>query len=203
MDSDAAESTPSPMSASMQLVIEVVATIQVPVRTNLEPFHTIPAFLNAQTMPVSTDTAKATPEPATCTVVVILLAHFPELADDAPLALDVTPDDTQAVLVHTNAPVRTPSATNASVQDMVVMEALGALPELASNLPAATILLFENSLTIAMTANSLVRAPRPAWLTEVMIILPHLPELVLDSPMALHIVLDNTMPIVMQTDTFV
>jgi len=93
---------------------------------------------------------------------VVLLPQLPELADDAPLALDVTPDDAQAVLVDTNAPEASPGLSHAAMQAVVELILAHAMPVTANSTPVCPVPALPNSLPIQVSADTPITTPEPA-----------------------------------------
>jgi len=175
----------------------------VPVSPHIYPSSTSPTLASSQAIQVAAHSANLSQDPAIWAEEVIALPTLPERTNTAPLPLDIAPEDAQSVFVHTNTFVRTPRAANSAMVVVVVVETLHALPEPARDIPAASIPLAANSLTIAMATDALERTPREHWLAIIMVVLPHLPILTLNAPTALHITFHNTVSVSVQTNALV
>lgn len=77
MMSNAPIGAPNPFRASMENVIVIVATIQVPILTNHHPSDTIPFLEDTQAVQVPADPFFASPKPTRWSIVMILFPHLP------------------------------------------------------------------------------------------------------------------------------
>jgi len=108
VNSNTTVTSPRFTGSAVQLMVVMVATVKMPVLPHNDPTTTCPTLQDSQAVQVPCDSAVTSPTPTTSFVIVVLLPQLPELADGAPLALSVAPDDALAVLVDTNAPEATP-----------------------------------------------------------------------------------------------
>jgi len=121
MDANAAVAAPSPPCSTVQVVIVVIPSDQVPVTSDIVPPCTIPAPQNSQTIQMSTNPSIATPEPAGSSEVPVFLPKVPIGSHSTPMTLVVSVQSTQAVPVHTNALVSTPNPLVLAMQMVVVI----------------------------------------------------------------------------------
>jgi len=70
-------STPSPLSASVETMVVVVLTVQVPVSTYPDPLCARPSTEDAKTVQVAANALCFAPEPSIWSVVVITLPQMP------------------------------------------------------------------------------------------------------------------------------
>jgi len=201
VNSDASEAAPSLANTTMEMVVEVISAVALPVLANRHPADTGPAPQDVMTVPVASDSLGSPPEPTRGLVVMVLLPHLPELADDAPLALDVAPDDAQAVLVDTNAPEASPGLTDTTMEAVVELILAPKVPIAANLHPAGTCPALVSSEAVQVTPDTAITSPEPTWGPVVVIFLPHLPELPDNSPLALVISPDNTQAIPVYANT--
>jgi len=89
MNTNAPIPTPSPLVPSVQMVIVVVPTVQVPVRSDIVPSCTIPAPQNPEAVQMSSNPSITSPEPARSPVVVIATPQVPVCAHASPFTLIV------------------------------------------------------------------------------------------------------------------
>jgi len=156
-------------------MVVIIASVQVPISSNVVPSRARPASQDAQTVQVPPNPSVPAPEPARTLVVMVASVQMPVRAHSAPVALVIAVQCAQAVQVHTNAPVPSPSPLSAAMHAVVVMIAAPQVPVAAHVVPACTIPATENSQSVQMTANSAVSTPEPARASVVVVATPQVP----------------------------
>jgi hypothetical protein len=121
VDANSPEASPGPPVPSMQMVIVVVPTVQVPIRSDIVPSCSIEAPQNPEAVQMSSNPAITSPEPTRSPVVVVATPQMPVCAHAAPFPLIVAVQGTQTVQVHTHPVIASPNPSGPAMILVVVM----------------------------------------------------------------------------------
>lgn len=130
----------------------------------------------------------------------IALPKMPVHPDTSPVALEVFRNHSVTIKINANAAIASPSEFGATVQPMVEVIALVAMPKTTNHHPLHTRPFFENAQSIPMTSNSTKTTPKPSWAFVVMILLPTVPIRPNTTPMTLAVDVESAQPIAMHTN---
>jgi len=176
VDANSPEASPGPPVPSVQMVIVVVPTVQVPIRSDIVPSCSIEAPQNPEAVQMSSNPAITSPEPTRSLVVVVATPQMPVCAHSAPFALIVAVQGTQTVQVHTHPVIASPNPSGPAMILVVVMVASPQLPVAPHIVPSATIPALVHPLAIQMPAHTAVGVgPEPTWPFVIMVATPQVP----------------------------
>jgi len=153
----------------------MVLSDEVPIRTHLVPFGSIPPEANSQSVPMPANTSEFTPGPLIWTVVMILLPQVPIRAHTLPMSVKITEISSQAICMHTNTSIFPPDPASSPMQKMVVIIALPQMPIRADLVPACSIPSHENFQPVAVSADTAEFPPPPSTWLVVVVSLPQVP----------------------------
>ena len=160
MHSYAPEATPSPPVPAMQVVIVVVASVQVPVGPHSSPVRSSEALVHSKAVSVASDLAvMVCPEPPRALVVMVAPVQVPIRAHPAPMALVIAVQRAQAVEMHANPTIAAPGPAMPSVQAVIVVIPSVQMPVAAHVVPPTSIPTLEDALSVEVPPNASVAAP--------------------------------------------
>jgi len=198
---NSAVATPDPAVLSMEVMIVVIASPEMPVLSHGVPSCSSPALVDAPAVEVARNTPVTTPDPARSFVVVIPTPEMPVRPNSPPMALVVAIQGAIAITVHPNPPVTTPHPLVSTMEMVVVMIFAVEVPIAADVVPASSVPAAQDSQTVQMTRNAAVPAPEPTRSTEIPVALPQVPVRAHSTPMALIIAVQGAVPVPMHTNT--
>jgi hypothetical protein len=126
---------------------------------------------------------------------------MPVRAHAAPVALVIAIQGAQAVEVHTDAPVPSPSPLSAAMHAVVVVIATPQVPVAANLHPARTGPAPQDAQAVQVTANATPSAPEPARALVVVVATPQVPIRADSTPVSLVVAIQGSQPIQMNTDS--
>jgi len=135
VDTNAAISTPRPAMSSMQTVIVVIPSVEMPISAYDVPATAIPTFQDSLTVKVATNSSVSAPIPSWTLVVVVFAPEIPVCPHSAPVPLVVHVQHAQAVEVDANAPEPAPSPLSATMEVVVVVVLAPQMPVAAHVVP--------------------------------------------------------------------
>jgi len=156
---DAAESAPSPLVASVQVMIVVIPPVQMPIRTDSMPPGAIPPLQDAQAVQMASNSAVTSPEPMGAFVIMVATPQMPIGTDAAPAALVIPVKSSEAIEVHADAPESPPSPGGATVVLVIVMVSTPEVPIAAHVVPTRTIPAPVHSQPVQMPSHPSVGIP--------------------------------------------
>jgi hypothetical protein len=167
---DAPEPAPSPSVAPVQVMVVIVAAVQVPVAPDLHPTGTGPTPQDAQAVQVHANAPESSPSPLRAAmeamVVVIATPQVPVAADLHPARAGPSPQDTQPVLMAADSSSSAPEPPRSSV----IMVASPQVPVCAHATPTALVVAVQGTQTIQMHTNAPEPAPPPLVATMQMMV---------------------------------
>jgi len=200
--SNAPVSAPDPLVSAVQMMVVVIATVQMPVGADSVPPSSRPALINAQPVSMAANLAVGTtPDPPWALVVVIATVEVPVRPHPAPVALVIPVESTQAIQVHTNAPEAAPHPFHSAVQVMIVPVPPPQVPVTAHAVPTSTIPAPVDPKSVLMASHSAVSIPpEPPRSFEIMVLAPQMPVCPDTTPMSLIVTIQGAQTVKVNTN---
>jgi hypothetical protein len=156
MSANALVSSPPPLGLSSEAVPVMVAAVQVPLATNVNPVGTSPALQAAVAVLVSTLSFQTAPEITRLAVVCVATVQPPFSTNAAPTTLVVAVEGLISISMHTNALVGIgPSPLEAPMQVVIVGVAAEQCPPPSDVVITVATPSVQQALSVEMTANAL------------------------------------------------
>lgn len=193
--------SPSPLHSTVKLMVIMVATIQVPVRSHRVPSRTSPAPQDAQTIEVPTNAARSSPEPARALIVVVSAPQMPIRTHSAPVALVIPVKRAQTVEVNTDPSEPSPVPTVTAMEAMIVMVATIQTPIPSDDNPLTSSPSLQQAHTVQMASNATSASPEPPCWPVVMIASPQMPIRSHTSPATLVVSVHCSATVQMDADS--
>jgi len=123
MMADSAILSPSPLRATMEAVVIMVSSPQVPVASDIVTASPVPSAEGSQSVKMSANSTELAPEPLGSLVVVIPSVQIPVSSHTAPPALVVAVEHAQPVEMMANSAVTAPAPLSPAMMAVIVMVA--------------------------------------------------------------------------------
>lgn len=190
MQTDSPVATPMPSVATMKLVVVLVTTIQMPIRSHLDPSLVGETFQDTKAVKMSANSSGRTPEPTRTLVDPMLSPQMPVRTNSAPMALVIAVQSSQSVqsnccAVDLDFLVSAPNPPVSAMERMSEMIATVQSPVSANNYPLGTSPTLQNPHSVQMPANPSRAAPEPSGWPGIMIAFPQVPVRAHTPPMTL------------------
>jgi len=200
MDTNASVCTPNPLVSTMQMMVVIIPSPKVPVRTDFMPPRTVPAPQDAKAIQVTANATPPSPEPARSPVVMVSAPEMPVRANASPMALVVAVQGSQSVEVNSDATITAPSPAVPSMEMMVVIVATPQVPVCADCMPPSPGPTLEDASAVEMAADSPIATPEPTWALVVVVPTPQMPICSHSSPVTLVVSVQGAQPVEMNTN---
>jgi hypothetical protein len=156
MSANALVSSPPPLGLSSEAVPVMVAAVQVPLATNINPVGTSPALQATVAVLVSALSFQTAPEITRLAVVCVATVQPPFSTNAAPTTLVVAVEGLISISMHTDALVGIgPSPLEAPMQVVIVSIAAEQCPPPSDVVIAVATPSVQHALPVEMTANAL------------------------------------------------
>jgi len=87
---DTPVTSPCPPMSPMEMMVVVIASVQVPVAADFVPPRAVESLKNAQAIQMAAHAAVSTPDPSGSSIVVVAPVEMPVGADTTPMTLVIT-----------------------------------------------------------------------------------------------------------------